>query len=424
MAYRMRTIDTLLDGFMPYLSAIALDGAKGVGKTATAQRRADWTLSLDSPAARESVLALPGVLEDPSQISEHFPGEGAIFLDEWQHLPQVWNSVRHGVDRGARPGQFLLAGSATPVDRAGTHSGAGRIVSLRMRPMGFHERDREATTVSFKELLHGDGQASVSGRTSLNAVSYAEEIVRSGFPGIRDFPARIRHLQLESYIEHIVDRDLPEAGFGPRNPHQLVRWLEAYAAATATTTAYSKLLVAATSGDGTRPTKATSLAYREHLTRIWVLDSIRGWSPSNSPLKRLATSPKHFLADPALVTTLLGIDIDNLLAPGGMMGQLFEALVALTVQVLAQACDARVFHLRTESGIHEVDLIIERPDRRILAVEVKTAAVATDEHAKHLNWLMQQWPERVIDRVIINTGQRAYRRPDGVAVVPLALVGE
>lgn len=421
--YLPRTVDALLDEFMPHLSAIALDGAKGVGKTATAANRASITFSLDSPAAREAVLALPGVLENPALLAEHFSGNGAVLLDEWQHLPEVWNSVRHAVDAGARPGQFLLAGSATPIDAAGTHTGAGRIVSFRMRPMGFHERAREQPTVSLQQLLVGDGTSPIAGTTPLTAADYADEITRSGFPGIRDLPPRIRRVQLDSYVARIIDRELPEAGFAPRNPHQLRRWLEAYAAATATTTAYANLLDATTSGDAYQPAKVTTISYREQLTRIWMLDSVPGWSPSNSPLKRLTTSPKHFLADPALATTLLGVEAPQLLAPGGMMGQLFEALAALTVQVLAQACDARVYHLRTQSGTHEVDIIIEGPDRRIVAVEVKTAAVATDAHAAHLNWLAAQWPDRVADRVILNTGRHAYRRPDGVAVVPLALLG-
>lgn len=364
------------------------------------------------------------MLEDPEALAQQFPGSDAIFLDEWQHLPQVWNSVRHAVDAGARPGQFLLAGSATPVDASDTHSGAGRIISLRMRPMGLHERQIENPTVSFQALLEGNGEASVRGTTHLNATDYANEIMRSGFPGIRNLPPRMRRAQINSYLTRIIDRDLPEAGFGPRNPHQLRRWLESYAAASSTTTTYTKLLDATTSGDGHQPTKATTLAYREHLTRIWMLDSVPGWSPRHSPLHRLTTSPKHYLADPALAAALLGETADHLLRPEGMMGQLFEALTALTVQVLAQLCEARVFHLRTEGGNHEIDLIVETPDKRVLAIESKTAAVATDEHAKHLNWLAQQWPERVIDRLIVNTGKQAYRRPDGVAVVPLALLGE
>ena len=142
-------------------------------------------------------------------------------------------------------------------------------------------------------------------------------------------------------------------------------------------------------------------------------------------IRRLQQAPKHQLADPALAARLLGLSSSSLLNASGahMMGPLFESLATLTVRVAAQAAEARVYHMRTQGGRHEVDLVVEGVDGQIVGIEVKLAAAVGDSDVKHLIWLRDQIPDRVADLVIVTTGKAAYRRPDGVAVVPLALLG-
>lgn len=344
--------------------------------------------------------------------------------DEWQKLPQVWDSVRRRVDSGAPPGSYLLTGSATPTDAAGTHSGAGRILSLRMRPMALPERGRAAPTVSLARLLEG-GRNPVGGDSGYGLTDYADAIVASGFPGIMSAPPRLRRGLLDAYLQRIIDRDLPDHGFAVRRPETLRRWLAAYAAASSTTTSYSRMLDATTGGDGAQPAHTTTIVYRDLLTRLWILDPVPGWLPANNPIRRLQQAPKHQLADPALAARLLGLSSSSLLNASGahMMGPLFESLATLTVRVAAQAAEARVYHMRTQGGRHEVDLVVEGVDGQIVGIEVKLAAAVGDSDVKHLIWLRDQIPDRVADLVIVTTGKAAYRRPDGVAVVPLALLG-
>lgn len=412
--YLPRTVDAELTALLPHAAAIALDGPKGVGKTATAQRRATTAWFLDDPAQREVAAA------DPTLST---PPPGGVLLDEWQRIPQVWDAVRRQVDAGAPPGRFLLTGSATPVDGAGTHSGAGRILSLRMRPMALHERGVVSPTVSLAALLSGD--AEVAGESATDLADYAEAIVESGFPGIRGTAARVRRALLDAYLHRVVDRDLPDLGFAVRRPETLRRWLAAYAAASSATTAYSRLLDATTGGDGAQPAKTTTIAYRDHLTRLWLLDPVPGWVPANNAISRLQQAPKHQLADPALAARLLGLSADALLAPAGahMTGPLFESLVTLGVRVAAQAAEATVHHLRTGSGEREVDLVVEGGDGRVVGIEVKLAPSVSDADVRHLRWLRERLPGRVADLVVVTTGTTAYRRRDGVAVVPLALLG-
>ncbi|WP_375001732.1 ATP-binding protein [Aeromicrobium sp. CTD01-1L150] len=415
-------IDDVIDDLFPDLAAIALEGAKGVGKTATGSQRATTVLSLDRPGQREIVAA---DLDYITQVPQ------PVLIDEWQLEPSVWDRVRRAVDSDGAGGQFLLAGSAGVAPGVRIHSGAGRIVSITMRPLSIAERGLAEPTVSLRELLSGDRPA-VRGTSDVGLATYTEEILRSGFPGIRELPERARQVQLDSYLARIVEKELPENGVAIRRPDALRRWLAAYGAASATDTAYTKILDAATGGEQDKPSRATVDSYREHLTRIFVLDPVPAWIPMFNPLKRLTHSPRHHLVDPALAARLVGVGRDGLLrgegqrvasATGTWLGALFESLVTQSVRIYAEAVQARVGHLRTKETDHEIDLIVESDDREVVAIEVKLAASVGDADVQHLNWLHDQIGDRLVDRVLITAGNYAYRRPDGVAVVPLALLG-
>lgn len=293
--YQRRLIDDDLDDLTEALSAIALEGPKGVGKTRTALQRARTVHRLDIPAELAVAHA------DPSRLLD---GERPILIDEWQRLPAIWDLVRRADDDGARPGSFLLTGSAAP-DPPPTHSGAGRIVSLRMRPMSFSERVA-GHTVSLAELLTGS-RPSINGTSTVALAEYTEEILASGLPGIRRLTGRARRLQLDGYLLRIVDREIPdEAGVAIRSPAALRRWMAAHAAATATTTSFEKIRDAASPGQDHKPAKDTVQSYREALSRLWLLDEIDAWIPASNPLNELGHAPKHQLADPALAARLLG----------------------------------------------------------------------------------------------------------------------
>ncbi|MFT4035566.1 MAG: DUF4143 domain-containing protein [Patulibacter sp.] len=421
MTYRRRIIDALLDEVFPHLTAVALEGAKGVGKTATGTQRAQSVTSLTDPNERALLAA------DPSRVTKLPP---PVLIDEWQLEPAVWDVVRRAVDDTSGGSRFLLAGSASVPPGTPIHSGAGRIVRVVMRPLAFAERDLTQPTISLRALLDGT-QGNITGTSPVTLDDYANEIWRSGFPGIRDLPARTRRLQLDSYLARIVDRELPDSGVTIRRPAALRAWLAAYGAATATTASYTAILNAATAGEVDKPARQTVAIYREHLTRIFVLDPIPAWAPVLAPLRRLSQAPKHHLVDPALAAQLVGITPDDLLrgrgatdsTAGSWLGALFESLTAQSVRVYADAAEARVGHLRTSDTRHEIDLIVERGISRTLAIEVKLSSTVDDHDVRHLHWLKAQLGDRLVDMIVVTTGKHAYRRPDGVAVIPLALLG-
>lgn len=413
MEYLPRAADLELDRLLPLAPAIAIDGPKGVGKTDSAARRATTSYFLDE-ADDLAILA--------ADLHFSTAADGTILIDEWQRLPETWDRVRRAVDRGATAGRFLLTGSASPRPVVDTHSGAGRILSLRMRPMAMFERGADSATVSLASLLKGES-AVVAGSTAIGLQDYVAAISSSGFPGILRAPAEIRSDLIDSYIHRIIDRDLPEFGAQVRKPDTLRRWLAAYAAASSTTTSYAKVLAAASAADATQPSKTTTIAYRDHLAALWILDPVPAWKPVSTATPRLVSAPKHQLADPALALRLMRLTGDSLVRRQGshMAGPLFESLATLSVRVAAQVARAEVGHLRTRDGDREVDLIVEGPEGQIIGIEVKLTSRISDEDVKHLHWLRKLVPE-VADLVVITTGNRAYRRADGVAVVPLALL--
>lgn len=411
-----------MDELLGSLPAIAVEGAKGVGKTETASRRARTVHRLDDP----DDLALAEA--DPRRLLEADP---PILLDEWQRLPETWDLVRRAVDAGGGPGRFLLTGSASP-DGAGRHSGAGRIPTIRMRPLSLIERVGGAAAVSLSRLLTG-GRPDLSGETEMSLDDYTWEILASGFPGLIGLSDRALRAQLDGYLDRIVDRDFAELRHELRNPMGLRRWMTAYAAASSTTTSFEKIRDAATGGEGEKPSRRGAAPYRNVLERLWILDPVPAWQPTRRHLSRLSAAPKHQLADPALAARLLGATAPALLGneelgpplprDGTLLGALFESLVTLCVRVYAQHAEARVGHLRTYGGDHEVDLIVERPDGRVVAIEVKLKRTVQDADLRHLVWLREKIGDELLDALVLTTGEHAYRRPDGIGVVPAALLG-
>lgn len=422
MKYLPRVIEAELDELLSALPAIAIEGPKGIGKTVLASRRSQTIYALDDPGQLELAAADPGRLLD---------ADPPILIDEWQRLPETWDLVRRAVDAGAEEGRFLLTGSVSP-EGAGTHSGAARIPTVRMRPLALAERLGEEGSVSLAQLLSGE-KPDLDGETAMSLEGYTDEILFSGFPGLRRYTGRALRAQLDGYLARVVDRDFPELGRTVRNPAGLNRWMSAYAAASSTTTSFEKIRAAASGGGGDNVNRKAAEPYRAMLERLWLLDPVPAWLPSRNHLKRLTAAEKHQLADPALAARLLGATKGALLKgeplgppiprDGTLLGALFESLVTLSVRVYARSAEAQVKHLRSFGGDHEVDLIVQRDDDRVVGVEVKLAAVPREEDFRHLRWLGEQIGDDLLDAIVITTGKAAYRRPDGIGVVPLALLG-
>lgn len=421
VAYAPRLIDGELSSLIQLVPAIALEGPKGVGKTSACARIAKSVFYLDDPVTLEVLEAAP------ERLTSATP---PVLIDEWQRWPRSWDLVRRSVDQSNKQGRFLLTGS-TSLDNPETHSGSGRIVDLRMRPMSLFERGFP-TTVSLAKLLSSE-IVEIVGSTSVGLENYITEILGSGLPGLQGMAEQAKTKLLQTYVNRIIDRDIPETGLRVRNPALMRRWLTAFAAATSTIATFETIRDAATAGNAEKPARSSTNPYRDSLERIWISDPLPGWAPPHSQINRLTFAPKHHLADPGFAAAILNLDAEDLIEgkgtlapisrPGSFLGSLFESLAALNLRVYAQNTGARVSHLRTKSGEREVDFIVEGSGGKIVAIEAKLSATVTDSDVRHLNWLGDQVGNKLKDKVILTTGTDAYRRKDGVAVVPLSLLG-
>ena len=247
--YGPRIVDSEIRELLQGTRALSIEGARGVGKTTTVTQHARTVFRLDD----EHSLAL--LRADPGRV---LAAEAPVAIDEWQLFPDIWGLVRREVDQNPLPGRFILCGSATPPNQP-THTGAGRMVTVHMKPLALAERwnspEFASPSVSLAELLTGSRPA-VEGTTEAGLDDYAREICNGGLPGLRDEPPRVLRASVRSYIERALDVDFAEAGGTTRNPVLLRRWLHSYAAATGTIASIEAIRSAATSPvrSGAEPT--------------------------------------------------------------------------------------------------------------------------------------------------------------------------
>lgn len=418
--YSRRIVDNSIDELFPSFAAISIDGARAIGKTSTGAQRAKTILNLDLPEIQRLIQA------DPNYMGR---ADTPVLIDEWQNVPEVWDRIRRLVDNDATGGRFILAGRAAPIG-VRLHSGAGRIIKFRMRPLSIAERGLATPTVRVRDLLE-PGATNITGSSDVDLRGYVREIIASGFPQARQMNDRARGVWLDDYIERVITHDFTEQGHRIRRPELLRGWLRGYASATASATTFTKIGASLDPGEPAGPAKTTSIAYRDVLSSLYLLDQVDAWSPSKKILARAALAPKHFLADPALSARLLNLNEAKLMSATGpasntgdrtRLGDFFEALVALSLQTYAAANDAQLSHIRDHDGRREIDFILHRGHAEAVGFEVKLKSSINDNDVRHLLWLKQSLPKQIVDLVVINTGTHAYRRKDGVAVIPLALL--
>jgi len=423
-----RLIEPYLKGLMREFPAIAIDGLKGVGKTVSTKRLANTVFELDRPKDFDQIANIPDILSSET---------GPILIDEWQRVPFVWDYVRRAVDDGAKPGRFLLTGSIAN-SNTNIHSGAARIIRRKMYPLSLAERGIEKPTVSIGEMFSSTKpfSASITGKTDVSAAQYIFEITASGLPEFRKLSPESRKIAFESYFANMLSHEFNQQGIRLRQPETLLRWLRAYAAAISTDAGYTEILDASTAGEGNKPAAKTTIAYREALENLWLLDELTPWVDGEDFFSGLKRSPKHYLADPAFSAYLLGLD-ENVLSGtkgwptraerfdsqyGSILGRLFESLMQLCFNTYASVNNAKLFFVKTHSGDREIDFILQK-DTKVIACEVKFSPTIAASDGKHLKWFAQNVGKECCDAMIVSTGSAAYRREDGIAVVPAALLG-
>lgn len=396
------------------MGAVLIEGPKACGKTATATRVAATTFRFNEDAnARAAVTLNPEAL---------FAQPTPILFDEWQVEPAIWNRVRRQVDDRGERGLFVLTGSATPRDDTKRHSGAGRIGTLRMRPMSLFESGHSDGQVSLAALLHGEactGQA-----TELSVPDLMKRVVVGGWPGLIGVGEREARAWLRDYLLQISEVHVP--AMGPhRNPRNITRLLGSLARSVGRPTKLTEL-ENDVGGDRGPIASETLHNYLDALDRLMLTETSEAWRPHMRSRTRLRSAPVRYFIDPSLGPAALGIGSAELLADLNGAGFHFEAMVIRDLRVYSQPLGGVVESWRDANG-RELDAVVTLPGGRWAAFEVKLNPTAADDAAASLLKFassvdIARHGEPAALAVITSTGY-AGPRPDGVHVVPITALG-
>ncbi len=416
--YLPRVVDAEMGEALRASAAALIEGPRACGKTWTGRRFAASEVLMDA-AVRTRLAANvdPAVLLD---------GSAPVLLDEWQLAPDIWNPMRRACDDRGQPGQFVLTGSADPPDDITRHSGAGRVLRVRMRPMSLFESGESDGTVSLAGLFDpGRRSARDSGRSLDEIIVMA---CRGGWPALVSRgadPAAARRV-LRGYLDEISRTDVSRVDGVTRNPAGVRRLLESLARNIATEASFATLATD-TAGDDPGIDRKTVSSYMAALARLFVVEDLPAWRPHITSRSALRSAPKRHFADPSLAVAALDATPEAVMADLKFAGLLFESLAVRDLRVYGHASGCEISHYRDSDGL-EVDAIVRRADSRWIAVEVKLGGEAAIGQAvrtlkrlrKRVDTSRTGEPDRL---VVVTAGGYGYEHPAGVTVVPITALG-
>ncbi|MDR1790212.1 MAG: ATP-binding protein [Propionibacteriaceae bacterium] len=415
--YQARVVDETLLTLMRAAGAVEIVGPKWCGKTTTAEQLANSAVYFQDPDTRQANLQLAA-----SRPSLLLQGEKPVLLDEWQDAPSIWDAVRFAVDRDSRPGQFLLTGSATPSKAAEgqvRHSGTGRFLKLRMRPMSLYESGESNGQVSLSELFHSVEPAAQS---LLSLEGLAQAIVRGGWPATVLHTGGDPLATSRGYLESLAESDISKVDGMEKNPRRVRLLLRSLARNESTQAAMTTLRADMAADEGSVSVNTIAL-YLNALRRLFVLDEQEAWPEGARSKVAQRSSPVRRFCDPSLATAALGITADKLLTDYSTLGLLFESLCIRDLRVYAEASGASVFHYRDARDL-ECDAIVENLDGSWSAFEAKLTASGFDDAAANLlnikKHVRSQHGGEASFLAILTAEPYGYLRTDGVLVLPLA----
>ncbi|NEW84461.1 MAG: ATP-binding protein [Mariniphaga sp.] len=412
--YLLRLCDQELQIALQSSGAVLIEGAKWCGKTRTASIAAKSILYMQDPDSSASYQAMADT--KPSLLLK---GEEPRLIDEWQMAPVLWDAVRFEVDKRGDVGQFILTGSAVPADNVTAHTGTGRFSRMLMRPMSLFESNESNGTVSLGGLFAGNLDIESMSELSIEKIAFA--LCRGGWPAsvLKNDSSALR--MSRDYVEAVINHDVSRVDDVEKNPERVRLLLRSLARNVATMASIQTIKNDIEATDVSISDKTIS-AYLNALRRIFVVEDLPAWLPSMRSKSAIRTSAKRHFVDPSIATAVLRTNPDGLLNDFNTFGFLFESLCTRDIRIYAQAIDGDVFHYRDKSGL-ESDLIVRLRDGRWAAIEVKLGNKQIEEAAQNLFALKAKIDEDKMGQasflMVITGGQYAYRRNDGVLVVPI-----
>lgn len=414
--YLPRLIEKNIDNKLSYIGAIHIEGPKWCGKSTTASLYAKTIIKLQDPIIfnRYQIYAT-------TSKEDLLYGEKPILFDEWQKIPEIWDFIRLDVDdHPGDPGIYILTGSAKPVEDSLRHSGSGRIAKIKMRPMALFESKDSSGEVSLSRLFN-DPDHHVRGESRLTISDQVDLVCRGGWPGILQSPKSTTANYIRDYYEGLVNMDIMDIDGIKRNPNRAKAVLKSYARGISTLTDY-QTIVRDLDNVGEGIDIKTLGSYISVFEKIFIIENVEAWKPKLRSASMVRTKAKKQFVDPSVAVAALGASSKELLEDMETFGFFFESMVTRDLRVYLGPLNGEVFHYRDNTGL-EVDCILKLDNGRWAAVEVKVGGNKIDEAAANLLKLRNRVDTKHMKKpdflMVIYGGQHAYRRTDGIYVVPI-----
>lgn len=416
--YRKRIADDILKRKLEGKGAVLIEGPKWCGKTTTAEQISASILYMDDPETKEQNIAMAEL--NPKRLLK---GDAPRLIDEWQLAPKLWDAIRFEVDHRGELGQFVLTGSAVPPEtKEITHSGTGRFTWLTMRPMSLYESGESTGEVSLKELFTGPDM--IDGESHIDLDRLAFLVCRGGWPQSVDMRDEIALDQAIDYYDAVVHSDINRADDVNKNPERVKRLMRSYARNQGSQVANTVLANDISVNDGSTIDDETVSSYVNALKKIFVIEDMPAWNPNLRSKSAIRSSDTRYYIDPSIAAAALGIGPQDLIADLKTFGFLFETLCVRDLRVFADAMNGTVYHYRDKDGL-ECDAVIHLRNGSYGLVEIKLGGdTLIEEGAKTLTALAKKidtdkMSTPAFAMVLVGIGDYAYRRRDGIYVVPI-----
>lgn len=421
--YKKRIADKLLAEKLSIMGAVLVIGPKWCGKTTTAEQIAKSVLYIDNPDTKKQIRELAMI--KPKLLLQ---GETPRLLDEWQLTPELWDAVRFEIDhREFHVGQFILTGSAVPLDKEGkmkvTHSGAGRIARLVMYPMSLYESGESEGNISLeKDLFAENKDIFATNKLSLEDIAYL--ICRGGWPASLSLSKDLSTKVSKEYIEAIVNTDISKVDEIQRSAEFARRLLRSYARNQGAQIPISTIFSDIVKNDNESFEENSITAYINALKKLYVIEDVSAWNPNLRSKTAIRTSDTRYFIDPSIATAVLGIGPNDLINDLNTMGLLFETLVIRDLRVYADAIDGSLYHYRDKSGL-ECDAVIHLRNGKYGLIEIKLGGDKNIEDgvntlkklSSKIDTTKMKSPSFLM--VLTAVGKYAYCREDGIYIVPI-----
>lgn len=426
-SYRPRIADAVLARKLAGKGAVLIEGPKWCGKTTTAEQQVKSIIYMDEPASIKENLLKAELA--PQELLE---GEHPRLLDEWQIAPQLWDTIRFDVDHKKGNGHYILTGSSVPVEdnedsaddsRQIRHSGTGRYGWVKMRPMALYESGESNGAVSLNELFSTPGR--IYAKSSLSREELAFVLCRGGWPAAIDLKGDIALDQAFDYVDSVAKKDMNRVvDKVKRNPERVRQLMRSYARNIASQASYETIAADMQANEPKKMDAETVSAYIEALRKLFVIEESSAWNPNLRTKTSIRTTNTRYYTDPSVGTAALGIGPGDLLSDFNTFGLHFEGLAVRDLRTYASALMGEVYHYRDSEGL-ECDAIVHLRDGRYGLIEIKIGGERLiNEGAATLLKLRDKIDPTKMKKpsflmVLIGIGEIAYRREDGVYVIPI-----